>query len=381
MDEPSGDLRFLSRVCGPLAPHGINPRVRELHRSLPGYRETALHECPSLAARLGVATVYVKDETLRMGLPAFKVLGASWAAHCALETQAGGLADASAGSEMLQRGPAPLPYTLVSATDGNHGRALARVARWFGVGAEIFVPHATTPERIGAVQAEGASVVVVAGSYDDAVAAAEASRTSLRLIVADAGAGRSASDVIEGYSTIAAEIGDQFSAQESISAVFLQMGVGAFAASMLRFLPGRGACAPTTRFIGVEPRTAACVMESLERDAPTFASDPHTSVMVGLNCGEVSAPAWPVLRAGLGACLAIDDHYVSEALQLLRREGVRAGESGAAGLAGALAACDRLDIQRRAEAGLTADARLLFIVTEGITDADLTRRLLDDVDR
>src|SRR6516164_8784422 len=137
------------------------------HRSLPGYAPTPLVPVPGLAAELGVGQVLVKDESSRLGLPAFKVLGASWACR-----------------QVLQRRPGA---TLVTATDGNHGRAVARMAAHFGVAATVFVPVVMLPETAARIADEGAQVVWVDGGYDDAVrwAAAFAADRPGRALVQD----------------------------------------------------------------------------------------------------------------------------------------------------------------------------------------------------
>jgi diaminopropionate ammonia-lyase len=139
------------------------------HRRLPGYAPTPLVDAPQLAQAMGVGAVLLKDESSRLGLPAFKIAGASWAVQRALEEHRGpfapwdtldDLAGQLAGSEL----------TLVAATDGNHGRAVARMARQLGLGAIILVPSDMVPARQAAIVGEGATVVVVDGSYDAAVA-------------------------------------------------------------------------------------------------------------------------------------------------------------------------------------------------------------------
>ena len=124
------------------------PEVAEFHHKLPGYRDTPLHDLPDLAAQLGVARVIVKDESTRLELPSFKMLGASWATYTALVEHTGidpeGWSDLSELAERLQ---SHLPLTLAAATDGNHGRAVARMARLLGLTARIWVPM-TWPRRV-----------------------------------------------------------------------------------------------------------------------------------------------------------------------------------------------------------------------------------------
>src|SRR5690606_9833423 len=126
--------------------------ARDFHRSLPGYAVTPLGAVPELAAEPGVGRVPVKDEPSRVGRPAVMILGASWASHQVLQAQPGA--------------------RLVTATDGNHGRAVARMARLLGVEATVFVPDVMLPEAQAAIESEGAEVVRLAVGYDDAVRAA-----------------------------------------------------------------------------------------------------------------------------------------------------------------------------------------------------------------
>jgi diaminopropionate ammonia-lyase len=147
--------------------------VRVFHVSLPGYAPTPLTELPVLASELGVGRVFVKDESSRLGLPSFKALGASWAVHRVLAERAA--ASRAAG-----------PVTLVTASDGNHGRAVARVARLLGQRAHVFVPSGVHPHAVAAIAAEQASVTQIAASYDEAVrAAAEVAEVDDAVLVQD----------------------------------------------------------------------------------------------------------------------------------------------------------------------------------------------------
>jgi diaminopropionate ammonia-lyase len=268
--------------------------------------------------------VLVKDESSRLGLPSFKILGASWAAHRALAGQ----------------------RTLTCATDGNHGRAVARVARLLGLGAIVFVPAAMVTARRDAIAAEGAEVVEVDGTYDEAVERAAALASADVLVIQDTGEGPVPAWVIDGYGTIGAEI----DAEPDL--VALQIGVGSFAAALVRRFAG-------VRIVGVEPASAACALASIEAGAPVEVPGPHDSVMAGLNCGRVSPAAWPTISRGIEAFAAIGDARAHEAVRLLAADGITAGESGAAGLAGLLAFRERLRLPRT----------VLVVNTEGRTDS------------
>lgn len=211
------------------------------HRRLPGYVETPLADAPGIADALGVGQVLVKDESSRLGLPAFKVLGASWAAYRALEERMpeGAFGDWETIEELKERIEPLRPLNLVAATDGNHGRALARVAGLLGLGAKIFVPTGMAAARREAIAAEGAEVVVVEGTYDEAVERSAAEEGEHGLVVSDMswpGYERVPSWVIEGYSTLLWEVDDELErrGEPDPDLVVAQVGVGAFAAAVTR---------------------------------------------------------------------------------------------------------------------------------------------------
>ena len=257
------------------------------HRQLPGYAPTPLLDAPDLARALGVAQVWVKDESSRLGLPAFKILGASWAAYRALQARLGGPFDPALTLDGLRARLAPLrPLTLAAATDGNHGRAVARVARRLGLGARVFVPADMAEARRAAIRDEGAEVVAVDGTYDEAVARAAGAGDAHCLVIADT-AWPGYEDVprwvIDGYSTILWEVDDELARRGAVGPelVAVQIGVGALAAAVARHYRRPG-LAPRQRIVGVEPADAACLLASVEAGMPTAVPGPHRSIMAGL---------------------------------------------------------------------------------------------------
>jgi diaminopropionate ammonia-lyase len=291
--------------------------ARAFHATLPGHAPTPLTELPALATELGAGRVFVKDESSRLGLPAFKALGASWAVHRVLRDRTG-------------------QVTLTTATDGNHGRAVARMVRIFHQRAHVFVPRHVPPRAVEAIRAEGAEVTVVDGSYDDAVALAAEADGVLVQDMGRPGYEEVPAWIVEGYGTLCAEIDEQLG--EDPDLVVVPVGVGSFAQAVITHYRGRGA---RTRLLAVEPENAACVLASLTagelRTVPT--SD---TIMAGLNCGTPSATAWPFLRDGLDAAVAISDAACAEAMRDLTALGVRSGPCGAAPLAGVRALRDEL---------------------------------------
>lgn len=335
---------------------------RAFHARLPAYEPTPLVAAPALAAALGVAEVAVKDESARLGLPAFKMLGASWATFRALETRAGRSLDGWRTTDELRFAIEPLgPLTLACATEGNHGRAVARMARLAGLDAHIVVPEHVAAARVDAIRDEGARIETIDGTYEDAVARSAELIGERTLVISDTawpGYEEIPEWVVEGYSTIFEEIEDAGAAAPDVVAV--QMGVGSLAAAAIRHYRGRGA-----RILGVEPLAAACVMASIEHGELATVPGPHDSSMGGLNCGRPSTVAWPDLSTGLDGVVAIDDAAAQTAIDRLAALGLGAGPSGAAGLGGLLALADVAGARERL--GLSPASRVLVLVTEGAT--------------
>jgi len=382
----------------------------ELHRRLPGYAVTPLRDAPTLARANGVGRVWVKDESSRLGLPAFKMLGASWAAYRALAERLGRDPEPWATVEELRRRFAPLrPLTLATATDGNHGRAVARMAALLGLDADVYVPRGTAAARIAAIEHEGARVTVVDGDYDHAVAAAAGTAGDRCLAIQDVGwpgYEQVPSWVVDGYATIFWEVDDQLAArgEEGPDVVVVPVGVGGLAAAAVRHWrhrgrlihrgtpsgpdpPGHPSGVPRTpgdrpvrrppRLLGVEPLAAACVLRSLRAGRIVTVPGPHDSIMAGLNCGTPSLVAWPFLRAGLDAVVAVADERARQAMRDLAAAGIVAGETGAASLAGLAEATGGREAGRlRRALGLGAEARVLLLCTEGATDPEAYRRIV-----
>lgn len=317
-------------------------RARAFHASLPGYAPTPLVPLPRLAAELGVGRVLVKDESSRFGLPAFKVLGASWACHQVLERQPGA--------------------TLVTGTDGNHGRAVARMAARFGVRATVFVPAAMRPATAALIEGEGAEVVPVDGDYDETVRAAAAltaARPGHALVQDTAWPGyeQVPAWIVAGYQTLLEELDEQLDRAPDL--VVVPVGVGSLAQAVVTHYrqPGR----PHPAVLAVEPGSAAGLLASLRAGEPVTVPTADT-VMAGLNCGTVSAAAWPVLRQGCDAAVAVTDQEAGQAVTDLGQLGVSSGPSGAATLAGARAAL--AEPGRRAALRLGQDATVILLNTE-----------------
>jgi diaminopropionate ammonia-lyase len=354
-----------------------HPSPLRFHRRLPGYKQTPLRSVPGLADRLGLRAVLVKDETERLGLPAFKMLGASWAAYRGLCDRLGYEPSWSNIEELREAVASLRPLTLSTPTDGNHGRALARFARMAGLPAHIFVPRGTAQARIEAITSEGATVAVVNGTYDDAVRAAAESDPATTLVVSDTswdGYERIPGWVIDGYDTIFAEIDEQLQAAEipPPDVIVVPLGVGALGAAAVRFAE-RSWSDGRPRLLGVEPESADCVKVSVERGEITEVPGPHRSIMAGLNCGLPSRLAFPSIQRRFTAFVAIDDARAASAMVQLAAEDIVAGETGAAALGG-LEEALRLDTTW--VLGLSTECSVLLLVTEGATDPASYERIV-----
>jgi diaminopropionate ammonia-lyase len=369
--------------------------VRACHASLPGYAPTPLAEVPALAAELGAGRVFVKDESSRLGLPAFKVLGASWAVYQLLtgppadEPAAAAPPDGLPGLRELAASRPGLIF--VTATDGNHGRAVARMARLTGAPARVFVPAVTEPATRAAIASEGAAVTQVPGSYDEAVAAArqwahDHPGAALVQDTAWPGYEQVPTWIVEGYSTLFAELDTQLAAAGAgpPGLVAVPVGVGSLAQAAVAHFRADGGqgdataegwlrrgqnSAPkqpssVTAVLAVEPDAAACLLASLRAGRPVTVPTANT-IMAGLNCGTVSSIAWPYLSAGLDAAIAVTDNAARRAAADLAGAGISSGPSGAASLAGARAALTGPgSADRRESLAVTPGSVIVLLNTE-----------------
>ena len=331
----------------------------DLLRLSPAYAPTPLLDLSELAARLGVNQLLAKDEGQRM-LGSFKSLGGTFAGLRALARLNG--MDVSG---LLSARPTNLP-ALICASDGNHGLAVAAAARFAGAPARVFLHSGVPALRASRIETQGAEIVWVQGTYDDAVdAAAAAARAGAGILVADTTDDPSdlvVGDVMAGYGIIAAEIRQQTEAagHRHPTHLFVQAGVGGLAAAMAEGL--KDWMAPPAAIVVVEPEKSACVTAAFAHDRVVrIQGDLHTAAEM-LSCGEASAPAMEVLRRRGVRVVTVSEAELLEGPRLLREgQGPATTPSGAAGFAGL---CHALGESGGGNFGLDADSRVLVVITE-----------------
>jgi diaminopropionate ammonia-lyase len=327
----------------------------------PAYAPTPLLDLPLLAKHLGVSQVLAKNEGQRM-LGSFKSLGGTYAGLRALARAAG--VDVAA---LLTQRRSDLP-TLICASDGNHGLAVAAAAKFAGGSAKIFLHSGVGNARAQRIETQGAKIVWVDGTYDDAVdQAAAAARDGAGILVADTTDDPNdpvVGDVMAGYGVMASEICAQIETAglRRPTHLFVQAGVGGLAAAMAGGL--KTWMASPAVIVVVEPENAACVSAALAKGRPMRITGPLDTAAEMLSCGEASAPALAVLRqCGARAVTVSETNLAAAPSVLLETDGPATTPSGAAGLAGAIAAIS--DEAISASLSFGPDSRALILITEG----------------
>ena len=341
------------------------------HKTLEDYVETPLAEMPNLAAHLGLKNIIVKDEGSRFGTCALKILGATYAVHKSI------LIDKSIKG-------------ICTATDGNHGRALAWAARKYNYKAKIFVPKHTTQSRIKFIEELGAQVIVSTGDYDKAVKeAAEFSKEKGFALIQDTAwlnYYKIPATITAGYYTQMQEINAQTQKLKNpnIDAIFIQSGVGSWPSAVVHFIRKYNQN-NRVKIICVEPFESDALYESVKRASLASTRKSQRTIMAGLNCGTPSYLAYEVLKQGVDAFLIISDEFAIDAIKYLNAplpgdEYIASGESGCAGLAGAIAVMQNKKLSGlKEELGLNIDSNILVFNTENVTDPELHEQIMSGI--
>ena len=392
---PSQNFQYI--VQSPLErdlPETLSPdtavSVRAFHRQLPGYKPTALVRLKSLADAWGVGSIFVKDESQRFGLKAFKVLGGSYAVARLVCRKLGHDPGKVSFNQLVSdkvRGQIG-QITLTAATDGNHGRGIAWTAERLGQKAVIYMPKGSAPSRVASIRSHGAEVVVTDLNYDDAVrlACRRAEENGWYIVQDTAWEGYSEVPlwIMQGYLTMCSEAVEQLRSEDTLPThIFIQAGVGALAGAVVGYL-AQVYHSPRPRFIIVEPRQAACIFASVAAGdgKPHPVTGDLNTIMAGLACGEPNPLSWKILRDIPSCYISCDNFTAANGIRILANSlpgdtAIESGESGSVGI-GLL---DLLvndpgyeELKHSLKIGPQSTA--LFFNTEGATDPHNYREIL-----
>jgi len=362
--------------------------VRKFHQTFPDYTPTPLVKLTHLADMLGVSHIWIKDESHRFGLNAFKVLGATHglayliAQRLKMNAQelSFDLLHAPSVKEKLA------DTTFVTATDGNHGRAVAWATQQLGCNAVVYLPKGTSRARNEAIKLHGAQTLIIDGTYDDAVqqAVEQAQKQGWILLqdTAREGYEEIPLKIMQGYLTIVHEALDQLE-EEIPTHVFVQCGVGSLAAASQAYLFELfGDERPL--FAVVEPTRAACFYEPMatHKRKPKKLSGNLNTIMAGLACGEPSTLAWKILRDYADVFVACPDHIAMRGMRILGNplqgdDRVISGESGAVTLGLLTTVLTQASCRKIADAlQLNESSKVLLLSTEGDTDPSMYRKIV-----
>ena len=369
-------------------------RAQAFHKSFPQYTVTPLARLDGMAGRLGLGGLFVKDESYRFGLNAFKVLGGSFAMARYIAKEMGRDVSEMSYDYLTSQtfrdefGQA----TFFTATDGNHGRGVAWAANKLGQKAVVHMPKGSTRTRFDNIAKEGAQVTIEEVNYDDCVrmAAAEAAATPHGVVVQDTawdGYEKIPSWIMQGYGSMACEAAQQLR-QMSVNRpthIFVQAGVGSLASAMVGYFTNLFPNDPP-RFIIMEAAAADCLYQGAVANdgAPRIVGGDLQTIMAGLACGEPNTIGWDILRNHATAFLSCPDWVSAKGMRMLGApvQGdprVISGESGAVGM-GVISTIMEDDAYRELREALELDrnSQVLMFSTEGDTDPDRYREIVWD---
>ncbi|MDO4493194.1 MAG: diaminopropionate ammonia-lyase [Clostridia bacterium] len=367
--------------------------ARKFHRQIPGFGPTPLAALPNLAKYIGVGGIYIKNESKRLELHSFKVMGGSYAVYRLIRKLLG-RENEDLSFEFLTSKECHdqlKDAVFCSATDGNHGRGLAWICHQLGFPCQIYVHAETSRPRIEAIEAYGAKVTVVDGNYDDAVR--KANEDSIKngwYVVSDTswpGYEEIPTWIMQGYTSMLLEAQEQFAGLGLVKPthVFVQAGVGALAASVVGFYSALFPEDPPI-FVVVEPDKAACIYESMKAgdgECHSVLGDLDT-IMAGLACGDPSPLAFDILKNNADVFMAVPDNIAARGMRILGcplhgDPFIISGESGAVPLGALFAIMTAENDPELVDAlRLGPDSHILCINTEGNTDPIEFRRIIWD---
>ena len=367
--------------------------IKKFHKSFGEYAVTPLHKLENLAEHLGVKNIFLKDESYRFGLKAFKVLGGSYAIGHYLANVLG--LDMSEVSFDLLKSKEIKDrlgeITFVTATDGNHGRGVAWAANQLGHKSVIYMPKGSSEIRLNNIKKEGAVATIIDGNYDEAVRLSDEMAKKNNWVVIQDTAWEGYEDIplwiMQGYGTLISEAIEQLEAEgvEKPTHVFLQAGVGSFAGAVQGYLVSKyGDDRPVT--VIMEPNKAACLYNSAKAGKRECVTGDMSTIMAGLACGEPNTISYEILSNYSDGYLSCPDYVSARGMRILASPlkgdpQIISGESGAVG-AGAISLIMERDDYKdlRENLGLNEDSIILLISTEGDTDPKKYKEIVWDGD-
>lgn len=365
--------------------------VNKLHKSFPGYIETPLVKLDGLAKHLGLKDIYVKDESFRFGLNAFKGLGGSYCIGKYIADRLGLDIETLTYEQLKSREVKEQlgDITFVTATDGNHGRGIAWTAAELGYKSVVFMPKGSAVERLNNIKAFGGEACITDLNYDDTVRyATEYADENDGVLVQDTawdGYESIPSWIMEGYTTIGHEIINQLE-DDGLTHIFLQAGVGAMAGAIAAYFADYYADKEQPIITIVEPEKADCIYKTaLANDGELHAvTGDLDTIMAGLACGEPCSIGWNVLSDYGDNFISAPDYIAAKGMRVLGNplngdKAIVSGESGAATsgfVVEVLEQDELLDLRKKLQ--LTSASRVLCISTEGDTDQVNYRKIVWD---
>lgn len=364
--------------------------VNNFHKSFDSYEITPLVDLKNLSKEIGIKGFFVKDESYRFGLNAFKVLGASYAIANYIKDKIG-LDESNLSFDEITSSETKEKLgkmTFATATDGNHGRAVAWTANKLGQSSKVFMPKGTSLERLENIRRENSDANIMEENYDDCVRlAAKFADENKGVLIQDTsweGYTDVPKNIMKGYLTMAFEAYNELKEKDIMPThIFLQAGVGSMAASITAFFRNVLKDNPP-KIIIVEPNKANCLYRTADANDGKlhFVKGDLNSIMAGLNCGEPVTIGWPILENYADYFLSVDDNYTKIGMRLLANpikndRKIISGESGAvtSGIVYALMTDDDLKDYRE-EIGLNKDSVVLCFSTEGDTDKKSYREIV-----
>ena len=364
-------------------------KVQSFHASFPVYKETPLVELKHTAKSMGLGNIYIKDESYRFGLNAFKVLGGSYAIGNYLAKRLG-KSITEMPYEKLVSGEIKRELgdiTFVTATDGNHGRGVAWTAKQLQQKSVVYMPKGSAEERLMNIRAEGADASITDLNYDEAVRLANSQAEQKGWVMVQDTAWEGYEDIpgwiMQGYGTMGYEAYMQL--PEKPTHIFLQAGVGSMAGAVAGFFASvYGGDRPIITI--VEPNKADCIYKTAEAaDGKLhFVTGDMDTIMAGLACGEPCSIGWNGLRDYADNFISCPDYAAAQGMRVLGNPEagdtkVVSGESGASAF-GCIAEImrDKTLVELKNKLKLDENSKVLFFSTEGDTDKENYKSIVWD---